>query len=158
MALVAKLFSNVRAAERYSVSIDGTLRNARAEPQDVVIDDLSATGFRTNAGLNVAVDDEITLGVFGVGLRAARVLRACDDGFGCQFLVPLNQSELASALGGLTPPEPIRLPVANLTRAVGAGAVVEAEWSLSPRLRVATIVAVGVVPWLVLGFAWASFA
>lgn len=158
MALVAKSFPNARAAERYSVSIDGTLRNARAEPQDVVIDDLSATGFRINSGLNVAVDDEITLGVFGVGLRAARVLRACDNGFGCQFVVPLNQSELASALGGLTPPEPIPLPVVNLIRAVGGEVVVEAEWSLSPRLRMATIAAVGVVPWLMLGFAWASFA
>ena len=47
MPFVAKLYDDDRSAERYPVLLDGTLRNPQAEPQDVVIDDLSASGFRT---------------------------------------------------------------------------------------------------------------
>lgn len=158
MSLVAKLYDDDRSAERYPVMLDGTLRNLRAEPQDVVIDDLSATGFRTTAALNVAIGDDITLGVFGVGLRAARVLRESNGAYGCQFLVPLNQRELASALCGLAPPEPIRLPIGDSAPLREAAVAVEREWSLSPRMRVLSIMTVAVAPWLLLGLGWAALA
>lgn len=160
MAFVAKLYHDIRAAERYPVVLDGTLRNARAEPQDVVIDDLSATGFRTTTASNVTVGEDITLGVFGVGLRAARVLRETDTGYGCQFLVPLTADELATALSGLTPPEPVRLDVGLRTAADPDGAEqdIGEPWSLSPRGRVLAIATIAIVPWLLLGIGWLSIA
>ncbi|MBI0477206.1 PilZ domain-containing protein [Sphingomonas sp. MA1305] len=153
MSFVAKLYEDDRSAERYPVLLDGTLRNPQAEPQDVVIDDLSATGFRTATARGLAVGDTITLGIFGVGLRTARVQRASDGHYGCQFVAPLTAEELASALAGLAPPDPIRFPAPELGASVAVDQPVR-EWSLSPRMRVLCITAVGVAPWLLLGLAW----
>lgn len=159
MSFVAKLYDDDRLAERHSVMLDGTLRNPQAEPQDVIIDDLSATGFRTVLAMGLAVGDVITLGVFGVGLRSAQVMRKSEGQYGCQFLEPLSAEELASALCGLTPPEPVLLrhPAADnaLDRTTrGSQAAPMIEWSLSPRWRVASITAAGVVPWVCVGLAW----
>ncbi len=153
MSFVAKLYQDDRLAERHAVTLDGTLRDAQAEPHDVVIDDLSATGFRTAAIAGVAVGDVITLGIFGIGLRSAAVLRESDRHYGCQFFVPLNASELAFALAGLTPPDPLPLHGAALFP-TGAGEAQASEWSLSMRARILTILAAGTLPWLGLGLAW----
>lgn len=159
MSFVAKLYDDDRLAERYSVMLDGTLRNAQAEPQDVVIDDLSATGFRTVMAMGLEIGDVITLGIFGVGLRTAQVMRVSDGQYGCQFLKPLNAEELASALCGLTPPEPVLLHYPSAGDALGTGAMDArpkpiSEWSLSPRLRVASIAAAGILPWVGAGLVW----
>jgi hypothetical protein len=154
MPFVAKLYDDDRSAERYPVLLDGTLRNPQAEPQDVVIDDLSASGFRTATARGLAVGDTITLGIFGVGLRTARVQRAGDGHYGCQFVAPLTAEELASALGGLTPPDPIVFPGQGLVQQPGTGVSVEPEWSLSGRMRLLVIGAAAVIPWTVLGLIW----
>lgn len=158
MLFVAKLYHDIRTAERYPVSLDGTLRNAQAEPQDVVIDDLSATGFRTTATHGVEIGDEITLGVFGVGLRTAHVLRESNGGYGYQFQVPLTQNELASALCGLKPPEPIRFPGVTAAHIEGPAPAADPEWSLSSRMRVLTIATIAVAPWILLGICWIGIA
>ncbi|MGR6331244.1 PilZ domain-containing protein [Sphingomonas sp. XXL09] len=154
MSFVAKLYEDDRSAERYPVLLDGTLRNPQAEPQDVVIDDLSATGFRTATARGLAVGDTITLGIFGVGLRTARVQRADDGHYGCQFVVPLTAEELASALAGLAPPEPIRFPAPELNSAAAVDQPAQREWSLSPRMRILCVTAAGIGPWMVLGLVW----
>lgn len=157
MSFVAKLYQDDRSAERHPVLLDGTLRNARAEPQDVVIEDLSATGFRTAKAAGIAVGDVITLGIFGIGLRSASVQRESDGQHGCQFFVPLNASELNFALAGLAPPEPARLPGSAPVQQDGVDAAQPAEWKLSPRMQVAAITAAGVLPWLGFGLIWRLF-
>jgi hypothetical protein len=157
MSFVAKLYQDDRLAERHAVTLDGTLRNAQAEPHDVVIDNLSATGFRTAKMAGIAVGDVITLGIFGIGLRSAAVLRESDGHHGCQFFVPLNASELAFALAGLSPPDPLPLHGAALSRPAGAGEARATEWSLSARARILTIMAAGTLPWLGLGLIWRLF-
>jgi len=157
MSFVAKLYQDDRLAERHAVTLDGTLRDAQAEPHDVVIDDLSATGFRTVAIAGVAVGDVITLGIFGIGLRSAAVLRESDGHYGCQFFVPLNASELSFALAGLSPPDPLPLPGTALFPAAGASEPQAGEWSLSARARILTVLAAGTLPWLGLGLAWRLF-
>lgn len=150
MSFVAKLYDDDRLAERYPVILDGTLRNPQAEPQDVIIDDLSAGGFRTSVAMSLVVGDVITLGIFGVGLRLARVMRESEGSYGCQFITPLSTEELAAALCGLTPPEPVLLyqrAAASPIEPEGQ----ETEWSLSPRLRILSIAMAGIVPW---GAAW----
>ena len=159
MSFVAKLYNDDRLAERYPVTLDGTLRNPQAEPQDVVIDDLSVTGFRTASAYGLAVGDVITLGVFGVGLRNARVRRESGGNYGCQFLQPLSVAELNVALAGLTSPDPVVLHRHILAGATGSTATgtplsLAAEWSLSPRMRLATIAAVGIIPWIIAWLSW----
>lgn len=154
MSFVAKLYEDDRSAERYSVLLDGTLRNPQAEPQDVVIDDLSATGFRTATACGLAVGDVITLGIFGVGLRTARVQRADEGHYGCQFVVPLTAEEIASALAGLAPPDPVRFPAPALVAAATVDRPAAHEWSLSPRMQLLCVTAVGAAPWLLLGLVW----
>ena len=156
MSFVAKLYDDDRLAERYPVMLDGTLRNSEAEPHDVIIDDLSASGFRTGIPMGLVVGDVITLGIFGVGLRPARVLRDSDGYYGCQFFKPLSDEELAAALCGLTPPEPVLLHQrAAADRIVGPEGR-EAEWSLSPRLRILSIAMAGLAPWGAAGLLWHS--
>ena len=159
MSFVAKLYHDDRLAERYPVTLDGTLRNPQAEPQDVVIDELSVTGFRTASAHGLAVGDIITLGVFGVGLRNARVQRESNENYGCQFLQPLSVAELNVALGGLTAPAPVVLHKQIPNGLPGATAIglqlsPATEWSLSPRMRLATIAAVGIIPWTILWLSW----
>jgi hypothetical protein len=154
MSFVAKLYDDDRLAERYPVMLDGTLRNPQSEPQDVIIDDLSATGFRTATAMGLTIGDVITLGIFGVGLRPARVLRESKGHYGCQFLTPLGSEELAFALCGLTPPEPVSLRQQTDVASIGPQKAREPEWSLSPRWRIMSITAAALVPWAALGLLW----
>lgn len=157
MAAVARLYQDMRDAERHAVMIDGTLRNARAEPQDVVIDDLSATGFRTKFAAGLAVGDVVTLGLYGAGLRSARVMRESEGRFACQFFVALTGNELAFALAGLATPEPIPLsasdPLPTSTACETAHSATSRP-SLSPRSRILILTCVAIVPWLAIGTFW----
>jgi hypothetical protein len=63
--------------------LDGTSCNSQSEPQDVIIDDLSATGFRTAIAMGLTIGDVTTLEIFGIGLRPARVLRESKGHYGC---------------------------------------------------------------------------
>ncbi len=102
MAWVAQLYSDdVRGAERRSVEIDGTLRGPARTPHDVLVTDLSASGFRIPAAVALPVGSQVTLGLSGVGARAARVVRVTDGGeLGCEFVSPLSPQELSLALAG----------------------------------------------------------
>jgi hypothetical protein len=154
MSFVAKLYDDDRLAERYPVMLDGTLRSPQAVPQDVIIDDLSAGGFRTGVAMGLVVGDVITLGIFGVGLRPARVMRESDGSYGCQFLTPLSAEELAAALAGLTPPEPVLLHQQVAANPIEGPEGREAEWLLSPRLRILSITTAAIVPWGIAGLLW----
>lgn len=158
MAAVARLYQDMRDAERHAVVIDGTLRNTRSEPQDVVIEDLSATGFRTKSAAGLAVGDVVTLGLYGAGLRSARVMRESDGRFACQFFVDLADSELAFALAGLTAPDPIPFPALDSlpTHAVRleAGRSTASRRPLSPRSRLLIMTSAAIGPWLAIGAFW----
>lgn len=98
MAVSAKLYSDDRSAERHDTSLDGTLRTSNWEPIDVQLDDLSLTGCLLSTGTRVEVNELITIGVVGVGMRPARVSRKTGDHLGCEFVVPLTPAELKAAL------------------------------------------------------------
>lgn len=93
-ATVAKLFDQ-RTAPRHPVDVDGTLRDTENEPHEVVVVDLSLTGFRIPGATDVAVFSRIGLGLTGLGSRSAKVVRRDEQGwYGCTFDVPLTASEL----------------------------------------------------------------
>ena len=96
MALMAQLVRDIRGAERESLDVAGTLRHVRNGPIDVVVEDLSATGFRVRTQVRLDLHEKVTVGIPGVGQRSAYVVRETPDGFGCEFVTAIDP-QLVSA-------------------------------------------------------------
>lgn len=147
MALVATLYSDdVRGSERRQVELDGTLRGPAHTPHDVLVSELSANGFRVPATGALAVGARITLGLSGVGARAARIVRmASDDQYGCEFVSPLTPAELAMALNA-APAELIRFPHSAMV--VPADALPEPDVGRFPGpVRLSILMGGGLLAW-----------
>ncbi len=80
------------------VDLPGTVRDGERTAIDVVIEDVSAAGFRIRRGPELEIDEAITLGVAGLGVRAAVVVRSTDHSYGCEFRETLNPGELHAIL------------------------------------------------------------
>ena len=71
--LVATLYCHeARGGARHAVALGGTLRDPVRAPHDVLVSEVSATGFRIPATVALAPGDSITLGLAGIGARATR--------------------------------------------------------------------------------------
>jgi hypothetical protein len=153
MGLVAYLYRDSRWAERHTVERDATLRDSDWAPIDVTVEDLSESGFGVVATTELAIGAEIGLGLSGIGMREARVVRRAGDLYGCEFLVPLNAQELRAALA--TPPmTPIPLPFDRTE----IGAAEEHIERLPLGMRAVAIVAGAVLAWgIAIGLGWAAF-
>ncbi|MEH3047523.1 PilZ domain-containing protein [Sphingomonas adhaesiva] len=147
MALVATLYSDdARGAERRQVELDGTLRGPAHTPHDVLVSELSANGFRVPVTGALSVGARITLGLNGVGARAARIVRrAGEDQYGCEFVSPLTPGELAAALNA-EPAELIRFPQTAMV--VPADALPEPDVGRFPGpVRLAILMGGGLIAW-----------
>lgn len=100
MTVLAALYRDERSAERYPVSLTGTLRDPDRTPHDVVVEDLSMSGFRLPVSADLEVGTYVSLGLPRVGICPARVVRQGDERYGCAFLVPLTGAEFQAALNG----------------------------------------------------------
>ncbi|GGB25971.1 hypothetical protein GCM10011380_14450 [Sphingomonas metalli] len=101
MALTAQLFraDDERAADRRSVNLDGTLRQQDdRRPVDVMIEDLSATGFRMVCSEPMALDATITVGIAGLGRHVALIVRSAPPQYGCRFLSPIDVSGVEASV------------------------------------------------------------
>lgn len=107
--VVAALYREVRAGECYRTAIPGTVRYPERRPIDVVVEDLSWSGFRVVLGGGLEAGDIVSLGLPGVGPCPAVVVRPTRDGYGCRFLAPLSAAELHAALTA-EPAAPIPFP------------------------------------------------
>ncbi|MBC9033461.1 PilZ domain-containing protein [Sphingomonas sp. JC676] len=150
MGLVAYLYRDTRWAERHTVERDATLRDSDWSPIDVTVEDLSESGFSVTAPTELAIGTEIGLGLSGIGMREARVVRRTEYLYGCEFLAALTVQELRAALA--TPPmTPIALPLET-------GAIGEAEEHperLPLGMRSVAIVAGAILAWaVVIGLGW----
>ena len=144
MALAAQLYRDDRAAERFRVEFDATLRDSSFLPLDVVIEDLSATGFRVVTEACLDEGAEVGLGLAGIGTHRARVVWQRDNTYGCEFLAPLHRADLALALSSpSTAPVPLPTPWGTPlpTQQTNTG--------LSPRARLFAIVACAAAAWAV---------
>ncbi|WP_213982374.1 PilZ domain-containing protein [Sphingomonas sp. dw_22] len=110
MGLVAYLYRDARWAERHQVERDATLRDPDWSPIDVTVEDLSEGGFRVVAETDLPIGAEIGLGLAGIGLHSARVVRRSGNAYGCEFLPPLTSAELRAALSAPAP-DPVALPI-----------------------------------------------
>ncbi|MBO9713159.1 PilZ domain-containing protein [Sphingomonas sp.] len=158
MSIAARLYrEDDRSAERHRLERDATLRDSDWAPLDAVVEDLSAGGFRVVVSAELRVGSEIGLGLAGIGVRKARVVRQAETGYGCEFLEPLSDSDFAKALVA-APAAPIRLPYGATSQAELEEALYAAEPvvdRLPLRTRVAIIVACAAGGWALLGgVAW----
>lgn len=149
MALTAQLYLDARGSKRFRVAFDATLRNPSHVPLDVVVDDLSASGFRVLTTADLTVGVEIGLGLAGIGMHRALVIRRQKGVYGCEFVTPLTSNELSIALSARSS-APIALP------RVGPWGLVPIETALDDRpvrklprpARLLVIVALAVACWL----------
>jgi len=109
MALTAQLYLDGRGSKRFRVAFDATLRDPLHAPLDVVVEDLSASGFRVLTPANLAVGIEIGLGLAGIGMHRARVIRHENGAYGCEFVTPLTSAALDLALSAPSS-APVTLP------------------------------------------------
>ncbi len=164
MGIAARLYQDGRWAERHPVELEATLRDSDWAPVDVTIEDLSHGGFRVVAGAELKVGDSIALGIAGIGTREAKVVWGTAGIYGCEFLTPLSDGDLRSAVSGPTatpiafPKTPLPTPQPTPPSAQGA-TVQAAEEKFTVRTRLAIIVGSAVIAWmLVFGLGYGLWA
>jgi hypothetical protein len=149
MALAAKLYRDDRLADRQTVNLDATLRTPDQRPVDILIEDLSATGFRMGGSDTLALNSIVSVGISGIGRRDARIVRRSDDHYGCEFLTPIGAAEIAKAQ---TVETIVRADFGTLPAAAAEPPLDAFE--LRVRKFRGAIIALGAIgPWLVIGTA-----
>lgn len=139
MALIARVYRSDpderRGATRYPVLVDATLRAADdGQPLDVLIYDLSMTGFRMETSEALDPEAIIWIGIAGTRVNAAVVSRRGPNGYGCEFVTPITFYQLTEALnpeptvvsldrpgrGGQPETAPVHIPWKRVALAVAA--------------------------------------
>src|SRR5258708_1342674 len=77
-----------------------TIRNEHYEPFDVLIEDLSRDSFSMSTAANFSIGTILSLRLSGTLKREVRIVRRLGLVYRCEFLVPLDGSDIASALQG----------------------------------------------------------
>lgn len=147
MALAARIHRAARGHDRTFVDIAGTLRDSASTAMDVVIEDVSLTGFRIQPGPDLTIGESISLGVSGMGVRAAEVIRQGAYGYGCEFSYPLAVAELDAVLAGKSV-DPIPFP-----RVLAAVAVPPAQDRYPRKLRMLGALGLAAASWVFVGLA-----
>lgn len=91
-----------RSAERQTINQPSTLRDERAEANDVYVRDLSETGFSVATDSRLELGSVVTIGLPGRGRASARVVRQVTGGYGCEFTEVLGRAEVMQAFRGGT--------------------------------------------------------
>ena len=115
MALIARVYRSDpderRGATRHTVLVDATLRAADdGQPLDVLIYDLSMTGFRMETSETLDPEAIIWIGIAGTRVNAAVVSRRGPNGYGCEFVTPITFYQLTEALNPGTTVVPLDRP------------------------------------------------
>ena len=136
MALAAKLYRlDNRQSDRFAVAVDATIRAASARPMDASVTDLSETGFCAELDQEMPIGAAISIGLPGVGVIEACVMRRDGDRYGCKFLVPLTRAAIARATAD-TPativsfppaPAPLAMPAIGHLQGTDMAAAVDAR-------------------------------
>lgn len=86
-----------RRSERSRIHADATLRFSPNVPVDAVIGNLSAGGCLLETTLSLEVGSIVSIGVAGIPILRARVVRGAAGQYGCEFLQPLSLEQLKNA-------------------------------------------------------------
>jgi hypothetical protein len=141
MAIAAQLYRDARWEERHHVDLAATLRDLGGSPIDIVIEDVSRSGFCIAEVPDLSLGAVIGIGVQGADRRRARVVWRAHGNQGLEFLQPLSQAELEIVLSA---------PAFEATRldVPGSGNVSSAQAvRLSYRARTMIIVGTSLMLW-----------
>ena len=89
-----RVSARIERAERTAVDRPGTLRERARFVTDIVVEDLSRTGCRICTDADMSVGTLISIGIPGVGMQAARVVRSEGNVHGCSFLLPITEADV----------------------------------------------------------------
>ncbi|MFC3441723.1 PilZ domain-containing protein [Sphingobium rhizovicinum] len=141
--IAAKIYPLERTVDRFVVNRPSTMRDQEGAPIDVVIEDISETGCRIRSDAIPAIDDEIRIGIAGIGIRNARVIWSDDRSFGCTFDDALSAHNVAMTMEAAT-------LVQGVFEKPGIGPAPEAtpDGALGPRSKLLIIVGAAAFSWL----------
>lgn len=88
--------------DRVAIGLPSTVRAGDLNPRDVVVEDLSSSGFRFRSDQPLAIGAMLHVGLVGGGMAQARVVRTDDDQHGCKFVRPLSDEQLREAFSPAT--------------------------------------------------------
>lgn len=88
---------NARRAERRTTKAPSTMRTDAGEPRDVIVLDLSRSGVRILTDAELAIGQEISIGLAGAGVTHAYVTWRRGDEYGCAFERPIPPEDEARA-------------------------------------------------------------
>ncbi len=97
MSSEAWMMRDGRKAARREAHAASTLRADGMRATDVVVLDLSETGLRLATPVPLEAGQEISIGLTGVGARAAQVRWVRGGEYGCTFAEPLTAEEAGQA-------------------------------------------------------------
>jgi len=80
------------------MEVGATLRGVEGEPIDVLIYELSLTGFRMETPAALDLEESVWICIGGTQVNAALVARRGPTGYGCEFVTPITMAQLKSAL------------------------------------------------------------
>ena len=83
-----------RNSKRHQLNRTSTLRSEDGRPVDVILENMSITGFKIFTEVEIAVGEAIVIGLAGVGVRSAKVVWSENGHAGCAFDSPLTWLEL----------------------------------------------------------------
>jgi len=142
-ALRATWIQDGRVSERRAANMRATAQVSDGGSMDVMVQDLSVTGCAIRDVPQVPVGAVLTLGLSGVGIRRAAVVRNADGIAGCRFERPLTASELEQALTASQAADP-RSGVVGVAGDDGA-ALSALGWII-----VAAVATYGVAAWMLM--------
>ncbi len=131
-----------RGDARAVVGHPSTLRVAGRAPAEILVEDLSGSGFLFSSGDHVAVGAQVRVGLVGAGTATATIVRRDGDRHGAAFLDALTAAQLDQAFGPGTVVAARFAPEADLI----VPFIGEARW---PRpVRAAIWVTAATLPWI----------
>lgn len=150
MAIAAKIILSDRndrwRSPRRPLSLDATLRAGSGTPLDVRIYDLSVSGFLMEAEAELEIGNEIHIGIGGIGVSSARVIRTAGNLFGCEFRRAIASQDLVAAKAAEV--LPLHLPDGGEDGAYPEPVV--ALWT--PQARLAVTIVPAALCWVALLF------
>ena len=153
--------SDERGAERYRLLLPASAEKPGSGVMDIIVHDLSTSGFLIETQAPLGVGSEILLDVPGAGSVAAEVAWNSGNFFGGQFNAPLSPSAVTAAFAAS------RVVWPNFTTGSAAdrieppetvqpGAQVDGRHPLPVRLRIIT--GLSLLLWVpIAGVLWAAF-
>lgn len=88
-----------RRAPRYALAQDATLAGTGFQGANVIVTELSLTGFRARTGRHIPPGSIIRLKMAGIGMIIARIVWSKNGDVGGAFINPVSEQRLGQIIG-----------------------------------------------------------